>query len=112
MTGGVVAVLGRCGSNFGAGMTGGFAYVLDEAGDFAKQLNHELVDMQPIDGEAFNDHQIFLRDLIKEYTRETGSVWGEELVRDFTTWVGKFWLVKPKAANVANLLINLTARGE
>jgi glutamate synthase (NADPH/NADH) large chain len=112
MTGGVVAVLGRCGSNFGAGMTGGFAYVLDEAGDFAKQLNHELVDMQAIDGEAFNDHQLFLRDLIKEYAAETGSVWGEELAKNFTAWVGKFWLVKPKAANVAKLLTNLITRCE
>ncbi|STI81455.1 glutamate synthase subunit alpha [Escherichia coli] len=38
MTGGIVCILGKTGVNFGAGMTGGFAYVLDESGDFRKTL--------------------------------------------------------------------------
>ncbi len=112
MTGGVVAVLGECGSNFGAGMTGGFAYVLDKSGEFAKQLNHELVDMQPIESESLNDHQIYLRDLIKEFSDETGSAWGQELYQNFSSWLGKFWLVKPKAAGVDNLIANLKTRCE
>lgn len=112
MTGGVVTVLGECGSNFGAGMTGGFAYVLDKTGDFAKKLNHELVDMQPIESEALNDHQIYLRDLIKEFAEETGSAWGQELVQNFSSWLGKFWLVKPKAAGVESLIANLQTRCE
>ena len=44
MTGGVVTVLGKVGHNFGAGMTGGFAYVLDLDNDFVDYYNHELID--------------------------------------------------------------------
>lgn len=112
MTGGVVTVLGRCGSNFGAGMTGGFAYVLDEDGDLAQRLNHELIDMQAIDGESSADHQQYLKELIAEFTKDTGSAWGQELHDNFTSWVNKFWLIKPKAASVENLIANLKTRCE
>ena len=47
MTGGAVCVLGRTGVNFGAGFTGGFAYVLDLERDFVDRYNHELIDIQP-----------------------------------------------------------------
>ena len=43
MTGGVVAVLGRAGRNFGAGMSNGLAYVFDETDTFASRVNHDLV---------------------------------------------------------------------
>src|SRR5207237_3983472 len=43
MTGGRVVVLGATGRNFAAGMSGGIAYVLDEAGDFARRCNTEMV---------------------------------------------------------------------
>src|SRR5207237_2272964 len=46
MTGGYVVVLGRAGRNFGAGMSGGIAYVLDEAGDFAKRVNTQMVGVE------------------------------------------------------------------
>ena len=48
MTGGVVVVLGKSGLNFGAGMTGGFAYVLDIDRDFVDRYNHELIDIHRI----------------------------------------------------------------
>jgi glutamate synthase (NADPH/NADH) large chain len=48
MTGGVVAVLGRTGLNFGAGFTGGLAYVLDIDRDFVDRYNHELVDLEKV----------------------------------------------------------------
>jgi glutamate synthase (ferredoxin) len=51
MTGGVVAVLGRAGRNFGAGMSNGVAYVLDEAGTFASRVNHEMVVLSELDDE-------------------------------------------------------------
>src|SRR5207342_29361 len=51
MTGGVVAVLGRTGLNFGAGFTGGMAYVLDLERDFVDRYNHELVDILRINNE-------------------------------------------------------------
>ena len=50
MTGGRVIVLGPAGRNFGAGMSGGVAYVLDEHGDFAASVNKEMVDVGPLRG--------------------------------------------------------------
>ncbi len=52
MTGGVVAVLGPTGRNFGAGMSAGVAYVLDEAGDFSRKVNTELVHLERLSGDG------------------------------------------------------------
>ncbi|HEX7012274.1 MAG TPA: glutamate synthase large subunit [Steroidobacteraceae bacterium] len=49
MTGGRVIVLGPAGRNFGAGMSGGVAYVLDERGDFPSHVNREMVDVGPLE---------------------------------------------------------------
>ena len=112
MTGGVVTVLGQTGVNFGAGMTGGFAYVLDEANDFVDRYNHELVDIHRINTESLEAHRNHLRSVIEEFTRETESEWGKHLLANFDDYVGKFWLVKPKAASLAGLLVSFKQRGE
>ena len=54
MTGGVVCVLGRTGLNFGAGFTGGFAYVLDLDRDFVDRYNHELIDIHRLTHEGMD----------------------------------------------------------
>jgi glutamate synthase (NADPH) large chain len=107
MTGGVVCVLGRTGVNFGAGFTGGFAYVLDLDRDFVDRYNHELIDISRIQPEAMQSHLQHLQALIEQHVRETGSVWGEEILNDFRTYIGKFWVVKPKAASIDSLIENL-----
>jgi glutamate synthase (NADPH) large chain len=107
MTGGVVCVLGRTGLNFGAGFTGGFAYVLDLDRDFVDRYNHELVDIHRISVEGMEQNLHHLRGLIETHVRETGSRWGAEIVNDFRTFLGKFWLVKPKAAAIDTLIENL-----
>jgi len=112
MTGGVVTILGQTGVNFGAGMTGGFAYVLDQANDFVDRYNHELVDIHRIDVEALEAHRNHLRSIISEFSRETGSAWGEHLLSNYDDYLGKFWLVKPKAASLAGLLDSFKKRGE
>lgn len=104
MTGGLVTVLGRTGLNFGAGMTGGFAYVLDLDGDFFDRCNHELIDLHRISSEAMEGHRSHLMDVIEEYVAETGSVWGQTILNEFDEYVRKFYLVKPKAASLSNLL--------
>ena len=48
MTGGIVVVLGATGRNFGAGMSGGIAYVLDEDGSFGKRVNLSMVELEPV----------------------------------------------------------------
>jgi glutamate synthase (NADPH/NADH) large chain len=107
MTGGVVCVLGRTGLNFGAGFTGGFAYVLDMDRDFVDRYNHELVDIHRISMESMEQNLHHLRGLIEAHVRETGSRWAAEIVNDFRTFIGRFWLVKPKAAAIDTLIDNL-----
>ncbi len=108
MTGGVVVVLGPTGVNFGAGMTGGFAYVLDEDNTFVDKYNHELIDINRISNEWMEAHRHYLRDKITDYVKQTGSVWGQEILDNFSTMASKFWLVKPKAASIESLLDTLS----
>jgi glutamate synthase (NADPH/NADH) large chain len=107
MTGGVVCVLGRTGVNFGAGFTGGFAYVLDMERDFVDRYNHQLIDIHRVSPEGMGTHVQHLRGLIEQHVDATGSVWGVQLLNDFRTYIGKFWVVKPKAAAIDSLLVNL-----
>ncbi|KAB8306808.1 glutamate synthase large subunit [Erwinia endophytica] len=102
MTGGIVCVLGRTGVNFGAGMTGGFAYVLDEDGEFRKRVNPELVEVLSVDDLAI--HEEHLRGLITEHVQYTGSSRGEEILANWPAWSSKFALVKPKSSDVKALL--------
>jgi glutamate synthase (NADPH/NADH) large chain len=107
MTGGVVCVLGRTGVNFGAGFTGGFAYVLDQAHDFVDRYNHELIDIHRLTHESMDANLQHLRELIQMHVAETGSVWGEQILNDLRSFVGHFWLVKPKAASIDSLIEDL-----
>ncbi|MCD8522663.1 MAG: glutamate synthase large subunit [Saccharospirillaceae bacterium] len=112
MTGGMVCVLGATGYNFGAGMTGGFAYVLDLDNSFVDKYNHELVDIHRISNEITEAHRSHLRSVLREFVAETGSAWGQTILDDFDGFIGKFWLVKPKAADLQQLLNNTRARPE
>ncbi|HEE9760500.1 TPA: glutamate synthase large subunit [Pseudomonas putida] len=109
MTGGFVCVLGKTGYNFGSGMTGGFAYVLDMDNSFVDKLNHELVEIQRISGEAMEAYRSHLARVLAEYVDETGSEWGRELSENLDDYVRRFWLVKPKAANLKQLLSSTRA---
>ncbi|MFZ5559958.1 MAG: glutamate synthase large subunit [Pseudomonadota bacterium] len=109
MTGGLVTVLGKTGLNFGAGMTGGFAYVLDLDNDFFDRVNHELIDLHRIGAESMEAHRHHLREVMAEYVQETDSAWGKEILKKFDEYLRRFWLVKPKAANIKELL-NTTRR--
>jgi glutamate synthase (NADPH) large chain len=71
MTNGLVVVLGSCGRNFAAGMSGGIAYVFDEHGDFTeKRCNLESVDLEPLIEPK--DVQL-VRDLVVRHADLTGS---------------------------------------
>ena len=107
MTDGVVVVLGKTGVNFGAGMTGGFAYVLDIDRGFVDRYNHELIDIHRIAPESMEAHLHHLRALIMEHVEATGSEWGERILDDYRTFLPKFWLVKPKAAELGSLIESL-----
>ncbi len=109
MTGGMVCVLGKTGHNFGAGMTGGFAYVLDQDNGFFDRLNHELVELHRISSEAMEAYRSHLTQVLTEYVAETGSAWGAEVLENLDNYIRRFWLVKPKAASLRALLTTTLA---
>jgi glutamate synthase (NADPH/NADH) large chain len=109
MTGGFICVLGKTGYNFGSGMTGGFAYVLDMDNSFVDKVNHELVEIQRINSEAMEAYRSHLQSVLAEYVRETGSEWGANLHENLDDYLRRFWLVKPKAASVKSLLSSIRA---
>ena len=112
MTGGNITVLGDTGVNFGAGMTGGFAYVLDQSNRFVDRFNSELVEIQRINSEYLEASRNHLRKNIQMFIKETDSLWGRHILEHWADFVGKFWLVKPKAASVDSLLDNIKKRPE
>lgn len=107
MTDGVVVVLGRTGVNFGAGMTGGFAYVLDIDRNYVDRYNHELIDIHRVTPENMEAHLHHLRSLIMQHVEATGSEWGNMILDDYRTFLPKFWVVKPKAAELSLLIESL-----
>lgn len=104
MTGGSVTVLGKTGCNFGAGMSGGVAFVLDLDRKFATRCNFEM-----IENISFRDAQLEplhekLRAIIQEFVNETGSKWGQHILTNFEEYLPRFQLVKPKAAELASII--------
>lgn len=102
MTGGIVCVLGATGVNFGAGMTGGFAYVFDERNDFKNCINPELVEV--LDLAQLPIHHEHLRGLLAEHIEHTGSVRAERILGQFEHYISQFKLVKPKTSDIRALL--------
>jgi glutamate synthase (ferredoxin) len=90
MTGGAVAVLGEVGLNFGAGMSGGVAWVLDPAGALPLRLNAELVT-----AERGADEE--LRELVERHLAHTGSPRAAELLARWDEAPAIFWRVVPRA---------------
>ena len=93
MTGGKVLVLGSTGVNFGAGMTGGVAYVIDEAGDFDLKCNLDSIDLAGI-AENSDDEQELLA-LIREHAERTGSPLAARILADWPSYRPKFVKVIP-----------------
>ena len=84
-------ILGPTGRNFGAGMSGGIAYVYDRDGDFAGKVNHEMVELEGLD----SDDLAFVRDRIEAHLRETESDLARHLLQDWGTTVTRFVKVMP-----------------
>ena len=88
MTGGKVVVLGPTGRNFAAGMSGGYAFVLDlDEG----RVNPELVELGKVEGRAADE----LEGLVRRHFEETGSTVAEELLADWTAALARFTEVMP-----------------
>ena len=97
MTGGEVVILGSTGVNFGAGMTGGVAYVLDEAGDFDLRCNLASIDLGTVDAGTEDEHH--LHELIREHIRRTDSPLGKRMLEGWETYRPMFVKVVPVKEN-------------
>ncbi|MEX2470589.1 MAG: glutamate synthase large subunit [Gemmatimonadota bacterium] len=117
MTGGVVAVLGATGRNFAAGMSGGIAYVLDEAGDFSLKVNPEMVEIERLEDDRSPEARTAddradaplsevardmlaqdasrLRRLLVRHARFTGSTRAKEILERWDEFLPRFVKVMP-----------------
>jgi glutamate synthase (NADPH/NADH) large chain len=92
MTGGTVVVLGSTGRNFGAGMSGGVAYVYDPHRTFDKLFNPEMVDVEPLGA----DDRARLGALVESHEAETGSTVAGRLLAGWQRSVHEFVKVMPR----------------
>ena len=92
MTGGRAVILGDTGRNFGAGMSGGVAYVLDANDDFASKCNQEMVDLERL---QHQEEITVLKELIEEHREYTGSAVADRLLQDWDNAVQTFVKVMP-----------------
>jgi glutamate synthase (NADPH/NADH) large chain/glutamate synthase (ferredoxin) len=94
MTNGTVVVLGSTGKNFGAGMSGGEAFIYDEEGRFEKLFNDEMVEIVRLPEGGPSAAR--LRALIEAHVAATGSGKGRAILEDWSISLAKFWRVKPQ----------------
>ncbi|HET8930452.1 MAG TPA: glutamate synthase large subunit [Acidimicrobiales bacterium] len=92
MTGGRAVILGPTGRNFAAGMSGGIAYVWDPGSDFERQVNAEMVDLEPLD----DLDRTWLISTIFRHSELTGSAVAERLLADWTWAADQFVKVMPR----------------
>jgi glutamate synthase domain-containing protein 3 len=92
MTGGTVVVLGSTGKNFGAGMTGGIAFVYDAANKFLGRYNDQLVGAERLSGAA---DEAVLQELVTKHLEKTGSPAAARLLADWQGSLAFFWKVTP-----------------
>jgi glutamate synthase domain-containing protein 2/glutamate synthase domain-containing protein 3 len=93
MTGGRVVVLGPAGRNFGAGMSGGIAYVLDEAGDFSSRVNTQMVGIERLEDP---EEIARVRAMIESHRDLTGSARARYVLESWERLLPKFVAVVPK----------------
>ena len=94
MTGGTAVILGETGRNFGAGMSGGIAYVYDKDGNFKTKFNSELCDMKETKLGSEDDKILFK--LVKKHFKETASPLAKKMLDDWSNVLTKFKKVVPR----------------
>ncbi len=105
MTGGCTIVLGQVGNNFGAGMTGGVAFVYDESNNLKKNINHssvEFIEMNSVD----NLTRQYLEKILSDYVKETKSVNAINILENISKFINRFKLVKPINSSLEDIKNN------
>ncbi|MFW6213973.1 MAG: glutamate synthase-related protein, partial [Spirochaetota bacterium] len=101
MTGGRAVILGGTGRNFGAGMSGGIAYVYDTIGDFPTKVNPGMVEVGRVEDEV---EQAEVRALIERHVEYTGSDIGRRVIDSWSESVGQFYrIISPAYKRVLEL---------
>ena len=93
MTGGRVVILGEIGKNFGAGMSGGIAYIYDKDDKFAQRINEGMVDLDRIETKEDSDE---VKTMIENYIKYTGSKEADDILEDWESAKSKFIKVMPR----------------
>jgi len=107
MTGGRVAILGKTGRNFGAGMSGGVAYVWDRDGDFERQCNMESFELEPV---SDPDDVAELRTMIERHLQYTESVVARQILDNWEKSLSQFVKVMP--SDYKRVLLERAARAK
>ena len=92
MTGGRAIILGPTGRNFGAGMSGGIAYVLDETGSFPSMINNAMLDLDPLEDEDVE----FIQRMLRNHFHYTRSHRADSVLRKWDSFAPKFIKVFPR----------------
>lgn len=93
MTAGIVVIIGRVGKNFGAGMSGGIAFVLDEDNLLPKLYNSQMVSIQRVDK---TDSELrVLKEMLVNHYKYTSSTKAKEILDNFDRYIELFWKVVP-----------------
>ena len=109
MTGGRVAVIGKIGKNFAAGMSGGVAYVLDEHSDIYRKVNKELVSIEKLENKYDVEE---LKQMITDHVSYTNSVKGKEILDHFDEYLPKFKKIIPNDyKKMMNTIIQMEEKG-
>ena len=109
MTGGRVAVIGKIGKNFAAGMSGGVAYVLDEHSDIYRKVNKELVAIEKLENKYDMEE---LKQMITDHVSYTNSVKGKEILDHFDEYLPKFKKIIPNDyKKMMNTIVQMEEKG-
>ena len=108
MTNGQVVVLGTTGNNFGAGMSGGLAYVLDQEGTFEKRCNRAMVTLERL---SKADDITALKGLIYKHLEVTESGRAKDILADWPRFEPLFWKIVPlaPAIPIVSVVLSTTA---
>jgi Glutamate synthase domain 3 len=93
MTGGSVVILGDVGDNFGAGMTGGMAFVYDPKNQFSKKANPETIVWQTPETDFWKN---YLKELVLKHFDQTESMVSKNIIENFDVEINNFLQVCPR----------------